>query len=219
MSIPKILLVAPKQSYLNVVRKAMGGINTDIPRQVAGVGTVSVYPCGVGVVAMQVKGDYKKMCERMEKAWQKFPQLTRMGVILPGFTEDWMRANQFQVRFTMYMLNDAHSLETFINNRALLQSPAQLDAIFRVAPPKRKRAKKVVAEKKLVIVEREVAPEEAEREEDACVVCFENKITHMCIPCSHFVLCGLCALQVKEDTNICPVCRGAIDTFATPIGK
>lgn len=222
MSNLKTLLVAPKQSYVNALRLAMGDVHP--PRtvqKVAGVGAIKVYGGGAfGIIAMQVKGDYKKMCDRMEKAWQKIPSLSRMAVVLPGFTEEWMRVNNYQVRFTMYLLNDVDSLVQFINNRALFTRPSSLDAIFQVRPPKAKRQKKTPPlPAGGAIIQREIAPEEAEREEDACAVCFEHKITHMCIPCSHFVLCGVCAAQVKEDKAICPVCRAPIESYATPIGK
>jgi len=60
-----------------------------------------------------------------------------------------------------------------------------------------------------------VAVVEATREEDTCAVCMDKKITHMCVPCTHFVMCGECAHKIDE----CPLCREKITSFITPIQK
>lgn len=217
MSSLRYLLVAPKLSYLNRVKDAMGeDVKPISSKTVANVGSIKMFPGGLGMVAMQVKGDYAKMCERMEAAWLKYPRLERMGVILPGFTDQWMREHNFVVRFSMYMLNAKQDLVQFIHNRRLLVRPEKLDDIYKV-PKKRKRQEKKTTTNDFV--ERNIAPEEAKREEDACVVCCDNKITHMCMPCSHYVMCGVCAAQVKEDKPLCPMCRTKIQGYVTPIMK
>lgn len=215
MNTLKVLLVSPKLSYLNAIKRAAGVDDEERPKvlKVSGIGSIRLIGSrGLGLISMQVKGDYKKMCDRMDKAWKKFTSLDRMGVILPGFTEDWMRNNDYYVRFTMYFLNDRTAVEQFVSPAITWKNPNTLEDIFKVPGPPKKR-------RKSVLVAREIPVEEAEREEDTCAVCFENKITHMCIPCSHYVLCGLCAIQIQTDKPVCPVCRNKIASFATPIGK
>jgi len=40
-----------------------------------------------------------------------------------------------------------------------------------------------------------------------CVICLENKITHVLYDCNHFVLCGKCADIIYNDDQKCPMCR------------
>jgi len=50
-----------------------------------------------------------------------------------------------------------------------------------------------------------------------CVVCFERVRTHVCMPCGHFVLCGICvaaiATKAEGDGNRakCPTCNTLVD--------
>ena len=222
MNTLKVLLVSPNVYYLKAIQRAAGVVEKPKVLKVSGIGSISLIGNkGLGLISMQVKGDYKKMCDRMEKAWIKFTSLDRMGVILPGFTEEWMRNNNYYVRFTMYFLNDRTAVEQFVSPAIIWKDTNTLEDIFKVSGPPKKRRKKnhpsLLTKKALVA--REIPVEEAEREEDTCVVCFENKITHMCVPCSHYVLCGLCAIQIQTDKPVCPVCRNEIASFATPIGK
>ena len=42
---------------------------------------------------------------------------------------------------------------------------------------------------------------------ETCVVCYNNKATHTCIPCAHEVLCDTCASDYINYFSICPICR------------
>lgn len=44
-------------------------------------------------------------------------------------------------------------------------------------------------------------------EEDACVVCMENKRVVALLPCGHKYTCASCTLQLYEDGSQCPNCR------------
>ena len=219
------MLISPKTNYLKCVLRAAGNPVKRGSITKAGIGTISIYGAlsDVGFVSMQVKGDYKKMCARMEKAWVKLTNLTSMGVILPGFTDEWMRQQGYVVRFSMYFLNQQVDLEQFISVKLPLTQAHELTRIFRLlpaaAPAQPKKRKKAPLAKGMVLKERKVDVEEAKRDEEACLVCMDMKITHMCLPCQHFVMCGTCADTIKDDKSICPVCRHSIDAFATPIGK
>ena len=221
------ILVAPKKKFLNVTLKSLGNPVKGEVLKVSGMGVVTTYNNGaIGMVCMQVKGKHSLMCNRIEVAWKKLRNLKRVGVILPGFTEDWMRANQFPVRFSMYLLNDVEALGSFLG--PMLRTIVPLNTIYAIAAPPRARAppaKKRKRKKKTPPIdlddmpERAIEPETCNREEETCTVCFDNKITHMCVPCTHYVLCGVCAHKLKDNGDGCPLCREAIKSFITPIQK
>lgn len=213
----RVLLVSPKRAHFKHVVKAMGDPTKGTTHNVSGLGTVTTYPsCGVGFITMLTGGDRKQRCKRIEVAWKKYPQIKRIGVILPEFTEAWMRANGFAVRYNMYLLNDIIALRDFIG--ASIRDESKLSPIFTVVPKKTKKRKVPAATAPpLAIKERKVDIEPATTEETTCIVCMTNKITHMCVPCTHFLLCGVCAAKVKLDG--CPSCRKPITSFITPHTK
>lgn len=43
-----------------------------------------------------------------------------------------------------------------------------------------------------------------------CIICCENKVSHILYDCNHFVLCGLCADKLYSDDPKCPICRKEI---------
>lgn len=49
--------------------------------------------------------------------------------------------------------------------------------------------------------------------EACCIVCLENKITHLVDPCNHACLCSRCAVAVKTLRG-CPKCRGKMTRIA-----
>lgn len=53
----------------------------------------------------------------------------------------------------------------------------------------------------------DVDDEKEEDEDKRCIICFENKIKYIFIPCGHFIVCGTCAKRVYETTSKCPTCR------------
>jgi len=46
---------------------------------------------------------------------------------------------------------------------------------------------------------------EEEDKKDRCIVCFENEINTVCVPCGHLCLCFPCVSKLQG--NECPVCR------------
>jgi hypothetical protein len=47
----------------------------------------------------------------------------------------------------------------------------------------------------------------AEDGEQACTVCFENRVDAVLLPCTHTNLCVDCAKKIYNDTHSCPTCR------------
>ena len=52
----------------------------------------------------------------------------------------------------------------------------------------------------------------ASQESPDCVICLTNKRTHAIFPCRHVCLCADCAVQLREQTNRCPICRRMVET-------
>lgn len=50
-----------------------------------------------------------------------------------------------------------------------------------------------------------------------CVVCLDDKNTHMCFPCTHMSLCGGCAAQIMRSTARCPMCRAKVTAMVVPL--
>ena len=50
--------------------------------------------------------------------------------------------------------------------------------------------------------------EKAEKDDDLCCVCLDNRKTCAVFPCGHLCLCGACAKDEKKLEGKCPVCRG-----------
>ncbi len=45
-----------------------------------------------------------------------------------------------------------------------------------------------------------------------CVVCIDDAVSSLVLPCRHLCMCEECAVEVQRaEINRCPVCRGAID--------
>ena len=49
---------------------------------------------------------------------------------------------------------------------------------------------------------------------DDCCVCMDNKCNILLLPCNHLVLCGDCAQQIYNSTNLCPVCQTEICNYS-----
>lgn len=47
-----------------------------------------------------------------------------------------------------------------------------------------------------------------EEDKNVCIICFENEITHIIIPCGHMILCSICC---NKELKLCPICRKDID--------
>jgi len=52
----------------------------------------------------------------------------------------------------------------------------------------------------------------ASDDEKACIVCMENRVDALLLPCSCANTCVECAKRVKTETKSCPTCRKAIET-------
>jgi hypothetical protein len=50
----------------------------------------------------------------------------------------------------------------------------------------------------------------AKKEEDLCVICMDSSMTHIMVPCGHYVACGPCSEKITN--NPCPICRKPIST-------
>lgn len=48
-------------------------------------------------------------------------------------------------------------------------------------------------------------------EDHLCIVCMERRKCIVIVPCGHSLLCRTCLTGIKETSNECPVCRGAIE--------
>jgi hypothetical protein len=47
--------------------------------------------------------------------------------------------------------------------------------------------------------------------EICCCICLVNKVTHICLPCSHFNLCQICSDTLKQSNLIkCPLCKAVV---------
>ena len=45
------------------------------------------------------------------------------------------------------------------------------------------------------------------KESKTCVVCFDSKNTHLCVPCGHQCFCKGCGNKINDLGNKCPICR------------
>ena len=55
------------------------------------------------------------------------------------------------------------------------------------------------------------AQKEEEEEEEACVVCLDQPITQVIVPCGHLALCQGCADHLIGVGEPCPICRGEFE--------
>lgn len=46
-----------------------------------------------------------------------------------------------------------------------------------------------------------------------CVICFETVKDTVVLPCRHLCLCKGCSQIVRMQSNTCPICRCAIESF------
>ena len=49
---------------------------------------------------------------------------------------------------------------------------------------------------------------------DECCVCMDNKCNIVVLPCNHLALCGKCAQDIYNVTNICPICQTPIEHYS-----
>lgn len=45
-----------------------------------------------------------------------------------------------------------------------------------------------------------------------CLICMDNKRTHVIVPCMHLVCCSKCSNDIFNKLNECPICRGKFDS-------
>ena len=227
MIVVRKLLVSPRTAHTNrLLRAFTGNADREQAFSLSGVGTgYWLHKIrGLAVVTMNHKGNYKQQSSRIRKAYRKLPSLGSVGVIYPGTLERYMRGQPLLggVPDSLYFLTSAEYTRIFTGVPDI-PHPASIDAVFAVpAPPRaKKRAAAapappdVLSGVKARVVEAEVVEDEQEAEREACAVCMENRITHMCLPCTHFVLCGVCSSQLAD----CPVCRQKVQKYLTPIRK
>ena len=48
------------------------------------------------------------------------------------------------------------------------------------------------------------------KERKTCIVCYDAKNTHLCVPCGHQCFCKDCSKQINELGNKCPICRANV---------
>jgi hypothetical protein len=51
-------------------------------------------------------------------------------------------------------------------------------------------------------------------ESSKCLICMENEIDTMVLPCSHMCLCHSCTEDLKQKTKLCPMCRAPFHSFS-----
>lgn len=45
-----------------------------------------------------------------------------------------------------------------------------------------------------------------------CIVCLSQTRDTVIFPCRHYCLCNECCMQIRANTNICPLCRKEIES-------
>ncbi len=56
--------------------------------------------------------------------------------------------------------------------------------------------------------------EEGEHEDQDCVVCMANSVSHKFSPCGHRVVCAVCVVCLEAQGCFCPVCRAHFKSAA-----
>ena len=47
-----------------------------------------------------------------------------------------------------------------------------------------------------------------DKREDECVICMENVLSHVIVPCGHLAICEVCSLLLEQGViDRCPVCN------------
>ena len=199
----KCLFICPTQSIVNQLKELCQCSDNLDKKKYSGVGTI-YESSDFGFVVMASRVDNNKLCRRMHKAATALNYAQVAIIKYENITYDTFRVNHLSVPLNVFIFNDRMTLNGFIAPYGIFISEED-DGIFQ----KRRTAKK----RKLL--KREIKVEQADKDEDCCVICFDNKITHMFIPCMHFQFCGPCSEQIKKDP--CPICRVKIESVATPI--
>ena len=47
-----------------------------------------------------------------------------------------------------------------------------------------------------------------------CVICMDEVMTDLIVPCNHFCLCETCAFPEKQKLEECPICRGPVEKIS-----
>jgi len=47
-------------------------------------------------------------------------------------------------------------------------------------------------------------------ESDECVICMDQRKSHIVVPCGHRCVCQACAARITEEGETCPICRTAV---------
>ncbi|ETO01820.1 hypothetical protein RFI_35619 [Reticulomyxa filosa] len=124
-------------------------------------------------------------------------------------------------------LKDSESMTYMIGRRAYtIVKKNSTEAVQENTKTKKKRAiRRVVEEKSSQLVPEKKKEEELandvnidngnndnndnskNNDDSLCIVCFDEKRTHILLPCGHFCLCQGCSQELSE----CPVCRVQIE--------
>lgn len=54
-----------------------------------------------------------------------------------------------------------------------------------------------------------------ECESGCCVVCMEDAINTVCVPCGHRAMCTKCSDHIQRSSGQCPMCRQKVDIIPT----
>lgn len=212
------LLVSPRKRDTNAIIRDYGQQLGRVPtiNMDGALGTVYRVAANLGVFTIMQMADLERTSQRLRAIMAKYPQTHHVGVINPpAGLENHMRQSG-GIPLTLYFLSTLGYLEQFLGR----QRP-NLAMLFASPPPplkerKKKRPKAQDTKVDLTSVkQRKVEVVKEDDDDRACAVCMENRITHLCVPCMHFVLCPECAPQLKD----CPMCREPIKSYLTPITK
>ena len=183
------LFISPSNSVSEQLKRLCCGNNAVyVSKSYSGIGKLYRYN-RYGFITMTTRRDISKVCARINNANVKL-QPQRMAIVKSGaITYATMRLNNFDIPPSMYILNDRMSFNDFMS-RTNVYLTNESDGIFQ----KRKRKKKTPPKSK----KRKIDVVEAETEAETCIICMDNKITHMMLPCTHFQYCGPCAAVLDK---------------------
>ena len=57
----------------------------------------------------------------------------------------------------------------------------------------------------------EIANNNNDRNQSECIICADNKIDTICIPCGHACMCKQCSNDYVKQHNVCPICTTKYD--------
>lgn len=79
--------------------------------------------------------------------------------------------------------------------------------------PKSARSNLINSPSKESKIPQQILDKETKKNEDdeLCIICLENKVSHACIPCGHLKYCEKC-VKIIVDRNECAVCRSKVQS-------